>query len=236
MNEPIKLGDWSRILRGESSWWFVPEAIVRLVFLYLLLICALRLMGRRMSSGLSRNELLALVSLAAGIGPAMQTPDEGLLPPLIVAAWVVGLQHLMTLATFHSHRFENIIDSDVSTLVADGCIDLRQVRRATLPIARVHAQLRGEGLLNLGQVERLFFEPGGSFSTVRRQQEQPGLTLVPEWDEALRQRQRVIPDKNACAACGAVVGGERPERCATCGSSQGFMPAVCGRLAEESSS
>jgi uncharacterized membrane protein YcaP (DUF421 family) len=234
MSQQVVLGDWSRILRGQSSWWFVPEAMVRLLFLYVLLVCALRLMGRRMSSGLSRNELLALVSLAAAIGPAIQTPDQGLLPPLIVAVWVVGLQRLMTFATFRSHRFENAMDGKLSTLVTDGCIDLREVHRCTLPIARVHAQLRGEGLLNLGQVERLFFEPGGSFSTVRKQQEQPGLTLVPEWDEALRKRQRVIGGRNACSACGAVAAGERPERCATCGSSQGFLPAVCGRQSEDS--
>jgi uncharacterized membrane protein YcaP (DUF421 family) len=229
MSSPIELGDWDRILRGQSSWWFVPEAVVRLVFLYVLLICALRLMGRRMSSGLSRNELLALVSLAAAIGPAMQTPEQGLLPPLIVATWVVGLQRMMTLGTFHSHRFENLIDGAVSTLVVDGRIDLRELRRCAIPIERVRAQLRGEGLLNLGQVERLFFEPGGSFSTVRRDQEQAGLSLVPEWDEALRGSQRVDPAASACSACGALVRTSRPVRCSSCGSTAGWQQAVCGR-------
>src|SRR4051812_15970589 len=155
MNTHVSLSDWSRILRGQSSWWFVPEAIVRLTLLYLLLLFALRAMGRRMSSGLSRNELLALVSLAAAIGPPMQAPDKGLLPPLIIALWVVGFQRLMTLMTFRSHRFENLIDGSVSTVVNDGRIDLRELRRCGLSVERLRAQLRGEGLLNLGQVARL---------------------------------------------------------------------------------
>jgi uncharacterized membrane protein YcaP (DUF421 family) len=229
MSPRIMLGDWTRILRGDSSWWFVPEAIVRLGFLYLLLVCALRLMGRRMSSGLSRNELLALVSLAAAIGPAIQTPDQGLLSPLIVAAWVVGFQRLMTLATFRSHRFENLSDGTVSTLVNDGRIDLKEVRRCALPVARVQAQLRGESIFNLGEVERLFFEPGGSFSTVRRDQEQPGLSLVPLWDEALRRSQRVVPETSACTTCGALVHATQPERCPACGSPPEWQHAVCGR-------
>src|SRR3954469_2293982 len=153
MSSKISLHDWSRILRGQSSWWFVPEAMPRLILLYLLLIGALRLMGGRMSSGLTRNELLALVFLAAAIGPPLQNPDQGLLPPLIIAAWVVGLQRLMTLGTFHSHHLENAIDGKVSTLVSDGCINLRELRACALGVERVHAQLRGEGLLNLGQVE-----------------------------------------------------------------------------------
>lgn len=69
------------------------------------------------------------------------------------------LQRLMTLGTFHSHHLENAIDGKVSTLVSDGCINLRELRACALGAERVHAQLRGEGLLNLGQVERLYSNP-----------------------------------------------------------------------------
>ncbi|HKO53837.1 MAG TPA: YetF domain-containing protein [Polyangiaceae bacterium] len=229
MSPQIELGDWGRILRGESSWWFVPEAMLRLVVLYAMLVCALRLMGRRMSSGLSRNELLAVVSLAAAIGPAVQDPHRGLLPPLIISAWVVGLQRLLTRATFHSHHFENVLNGAVSTLVTDGCIDVRELRACALPAARVHAQLRGEGLLNLGQVERLYFEPGGAFSTVRRKKEGPGLSLVPEWDAALKHTQHVDPEHYACRTCGVLATDDTSARCPTCGSKAAWEPAVCGR-------
>lgn len=229
MTPEIVLGDWDRILRGQSSWWFVVEAIVRLALLYAMLLGALRLMGRRMSSGLSRNELLAVVSLAAAIGPAVQDPNRGLVPPLIIAAWVVGLQRLLTHFTFRSHRFENVIDGTPSTLVTDGCIDLGALRMCALPVARIHAQLRGEGLLNLGQVERLYFEPGGSFSTVRRKEERPGLSLVPEWDQALKSQQRSEAECFACRVCGALAKAARSGRCPQCNSPAAWEPAVCGR-------
>lgn len=230
MNGHFKLGDWDRILRGESSWWFVPEAVFRLCVLYVILIVSLRLMGRRMSSGLSRNELLALTSLAAAIGPAMQNPSQGLLPPLIVAVWVVALQRALTLGTFHSHRFENLNDGVVTTLVSDGQIDLHALHQCSLPIDRLRGQLRGEGLLNLGQVERLFFEPGGSFSTVRRTEEQPGLSLVPEWDNELFARQQQVPDRRACTVCGATVSADaQSDPCPKCGARDRWAPAVCGR-------
>jgi len=229
VSSPIELGDWSRILRGKSSWWFVPEALFRLTVLYVLLILALRLMGRRMSSGLSRNELLAVVSLAAAIGPAMQNPEQGLLPPLIIAVWVVAFQRLMTLATFRSHRFENRSDGKGSTLVSDGRMDLRELRRCALPVERVHAQLRGEGIINLGEVERLFFEPGGAFSTVRRDRERPGLSLVPEWDEALRKTQREDGSLRVCGICGEVGAEHPPHACPACGASDPWQAAVCGR-------
>lgn len=230
MDKPIVLGDWTRILRGDSPWHFVLEAILRLVLLYLLLLVSLRLMGRRMSSQLSRNELLALVSLAAVIGPPMQSPDQGLLPPLLVAAWVVLLQRIMAICTFKSHRFEDLMNGRVATLVRDGRVNIADVRRASLPLERVQAQLRSDGITNLGEVERLYFEPGGSFSTVRAAQEKAGLSLVPDWDRALRARQKVAAGCLACRTCGEVVAAaDSTLTCANCGSERPWTDAVRGR-------
>ena len=230
MNKPIRAGDWARILRGNNPWGFVPEAVLRLFLLYLLLLVALRLMGRRMSSQLSRNELLALVSLAAVIGPPMQSPEQGLLPPLLVAAWVVVLQRGIAIWTFKSHRFERLMNSRIATLVNRGRVDVAEVRRASLPLERVHAQLRSEGITNLGQVERMYFEPGGSFSTVRAAQESPGLSLVPAWDRELRARQKIMVGNVACHTCGQVVTEARQTHtCPTCHSKQPWADAVCGR-------
>jgi uncharacterized membrane protein YcaP (DUF421 family) len=230
MNKPIVVGDWTRILRGDSPWLFVLEAMLRLFLLYLLLLVALRLMGRRMSSQLSRNELLALVSLAAVIGPPMQSPEHGLLPPLLVAAWVVVLQRIMAIWTFRSHRFEHLMNGRIATLVSDGRVNVAEVRRASLPLQRVHAQLRFEGITNLGEVERLYFEPGGSFSTVRAARESPGLSVVPGWDRELRARQKIVPGSLACRTCGQVTAdADQALRCASCGSDKPWTEAVCGR-------
>jgi hypothetical protein len=43
--EEIYLSDWSRILIGEVPGSFYLEAIIRVVFIYLLLLVAMRLMG-----------------------------------------------------------------------------------------------------------------------------------------------------------------------------------------------
>jgi len=229
VKEPIELGDWLRILRGDNPWSFILEAIFRLFVLYLLLLLALRLMGRRMSSQLSRNELLALVSLAAAIGPPMQSPEQGLLAPVIVAVWVVSLQRLIALGTFHSQRFENVINGLTSKLVDAGRVDLARLRREAISLERLHSQLRLEGILNLGQVEYVYFEPGGAFSVLKSGQERPGLSLVPGWDPELRARQKVVRDAWACEHCGHVTYSQPTDHCDSCGNAAEWSEAVCGR-------
>jgi uncharacterized membrane protein YcaP (DUF421 family) len=63
--EEINLDDWSRILIGEVPAEFFIEVLIRMTFFYLFLLVSMRLIGKRMNSQLTRNELAALVSLAA---------------------------------------------------------------------------------------------------------------------------------------------------------------------------
>jgi uncharacterized membrane protein YcaP (DUF421 family) len=53
---------------------------------------SMRLMGNRMGKPLTRNELLAIVSLAAANGVALMAADRGLLPVVLIAAIVIGYQ------------------------------------------------------------------------------------------------------------------------------------------------
>jgi len=227
MLDPHSSG-FERILRGESSWAFLPEALLRILFLYLLTLGCLRLMGRRMASQLSRNELLAVVSLAGAIGPAAQSPEQGLLPPVIVAALVVLLQRTLTFCTFRSHGFESRFDGTVSTLVSNGSIDLAELRRCSLSPERLYSALRGAGVVQLGEVDLVLFEVGGAFTIVRRLQEGPGLPVVPRWDDALRQAQHVDSEFCSCTACGMTFPAPHSGARSRCAGST-FQVAVCGR-------
>ena len=90
--EDIKLTDWMRIVMGEVPWDFLLEEVLRLAFLYALILFSMRLMGKRMAGQLSRNEMAALVALAATVGIPMQVPDRGMLPALVVALVIIGVQ------------------------------------------------------------------------------------------------------------------------------------------------
>src|SRR5690554_4671633 len=76
----IHLNDLSRIIFGEVPPTFFLEIILRTFIVYLVLMVSMRLMGKRISSELQRNELAALVTLAAAIGVPMHEPTRGLLP------------------------------------------------------------------------------------------------------------------------------------------------------------
>ncbi|WP_437675683.1 DUF421 domain-containing protein [Sorangium sp. So ce131] len=226
--EELRLFDLERMLRGETPWSFAIEVLVRVVFIYLILVVSMRLMGRRMAKQMSRNELAALVSLAAAIGPAMQAPDRGLLPAALVALLVVGMQRGLASLAARYRRFEQITQGNVATLIADGCLDHRAIASSLLTRDRVFAQLRSQGLEHLGQVDRLHLEANGSFTTLKAQEDRPGLSLLPAWDGDAHRAQPEATGVRACEGCGLVVRrGEEPPACDRCGGSA-WVRAVGG--------
>lgn len=66
----------------------------------------MRLVGKRMASHLTPNELIALTSLAAAVGLPILSFDKGLIPAIAVALIVVpGLRIISTLSCLFQRRF-----------------------------------------------------------------------------------------------------------------------------------
>lgn len=200
-------------------WSFLLEIGIRVLFLYALIIVAMRLMGRRMGAQLTRNEMAALVSLAATVGIPMQSPNQGLLPALLAAAVVISLQRLIAWCALRNSRFEKLALDNIDILVMDGCLQMQTIRRTTLSRELVVARLRSEGIDHLGKVQRLYIEANGTFSLRRSPDPCPGLSLYPEFDTNMLERQRKAGNCFACTTCGHLVDGARPAgRCSECGT------------------
>ena len=225
--EEIHLYDIGRILMGEVPGGFMWEAVLRILFLFLMLLVAIRLMGRRMASSLTRNELAALTSLAAAIGVPVLDPSRGLLPALIIAGVVIAFQRLMAQATFRSKKVERVLLDHNNILIEDGCINQREMRKAGLSQERLFAQLRSEGIDSLGKVQRLYFEPSGKFTVLEAPDPVPGLPILPEWDHDYTDDWETSPDKFACCNCGHVMKTpQKPEvPCERCGQEE-WRPAA----------
>jgi uncharacterized membrane protein YcaP (DUF421 family) len=221
----IHLGDWVRVLFGNMPPEFLVEVLIRVVFIYLLVIFCIRMMGKRMASQLSRNELVAISSLAASIGIPIQTPDRGLLPALLVALIVVAAQRIVALRLFKDQRFERRSQGNISILVDNCCLNIRAMKRARITRQEIFARLRAYRIKHLGQVKRLYFEASGDFTLVREPQPKPGLSVLPLEDTEFRAAQQYDPELYVCNNCGA--GTQQSGRpCARCGNTAYEYPMV----------
>lgn len=211
-----QLLDVYRWFFGILPAWFMLECALRIAFLYCLLLCCLRLIGSRLPSLLTRNEMAALVSLAAMIGIPMQSPDKGLLPALIVAITIVGLHRLVSFLAIHYRLFEKVALDQSAVIVSDGRFMLKALKSARLSREMIVEQLRSRGLNNLGLVKRLYLEPDGRFSLQQQSGRVVGLCLIPQWDLEMRQRQ-VMTEEVVCRSCGELAAqAVKAQHCPRC--------------------
>jgi uncharacterized membrane protein YcaP (DUF421 family) len=180
--EEIKLWDWSRILIGEVPGAFVLEIVLRIFVVYAILMLSMRILGKRMSAQLTRNELAAMVSLAAAIGVPILAPDRGLLPAIVVAFVVVSISRIVSMWSARNQRFESITQGHIDSLVENSVLNVKAMTKTRVTKERIMSQLRAEKIKHLGQVKRLFMEANGSFTLLKDPQPKPGLPVIPESD------------------------------------------------------
>ena len=97
---PIVPFDWHRIWWADDiSWPFLLEVGFRCGFTYLLILGALRIMGRRGVRQLSIFELSIILGLGSAAGDAMLYNDTPLLPATVVFMVVTALYVLFNRLT-----------------------------------------------------------------------------------------------------------------------------------------
>lgn len=217
---PFRLDDWHRFLFGNASWPFLFEVLLRTSVTYILIVVAMRLLGRRVAAQYTLFEISVVVTLAAAIGVPLQAANRGMLPPFIIALVAVVLQRLLARVGAAHRRIETFISTDVSLLVRDGRFELNELVRAAMPREKFYEAMRLRGLQHLGQISRLYMEPSGAFSVVLADPVAPGLSVLPEFDDELR-RESQAPGWSACLNCGHTVktGNQEAEACSECSAS-----------------
>lgn len=225
--EDIHLYDWHRILIGEVPVIFYVEILIRAAAIYLLLVLTMRMMGRRMASQLSRNEMAAMISMAAAIGVPILDAHRGLLPAYIIGAVVVSTQRIVSYWAAKNQRFEAISQGDRSALIENSVIQLENMKGARITRELLFAQLRSSGLFHLGQVKRLYIEANGAFTLIEEPKPQPGLSVLPEWDTDFVNQQEEAPDQYVCHQCGNTQSttNTKADTCANCGHKK-WVPAL----------
>ncbi|WP_175943630.1 MULTISPECIES: YetF domain-containing protein [unclassified Caballeronia] len=207
-----------RLLIGDGPWAFLIEVIPRAVVMYLMLLVAMRMMGKRVAAQLSITELAVILMLGAAIGVPIQVSSQGVLPAAVVLLAVVALQRLSAKAGLRWRRFEVLEQGDVTILVKDGRILLDELKASQVSREMLASELRAANVAHLGQLRRVYMEASGSISIVWRKEPLPGLTVRPDMERSLLD---AIGAKGyfSCWSCGVTVqSDERPDRpCEACG-------------------
>lgn len=165
------------------------EFCLRVVTLYLTVMIALRVMGKREIGQLSVFDFVVSVMIAElSTMPMEDTSIPFYLAPLAIAI-LVALQIIVAVVQLKNHRFRHWVDGEPSVLIEHGQIQDKEMKKTRYTLSDLMMQLREKGVGNVADVEFAILETSGQLSVLRKAEKRP---LTPE-DVGKRVAPETIP-------------------------------------------
>ena len=180
---PIVPFDWQRLWLGDVPPLFLLEIVFRTTVIFVWLLLLLRVTGKRGLAQLSGLELAIVIALGSAAGDPLFYPEVPLLHAMLALALVVGFQRVLAWLVARSERVETFVEGQPVELIRDGVFSPQALEQASLSREDLFERLRAQGVTQLGEVRRAYFEQDGNLTVFSHNHDPPpGLPVVPPWD------------------------------------------------------
>lgn len=151
-----------------------PELMLRAAVIYLALLIALRLFGKREVGQFTLIDLVLVLLVANGVQPAITGPDTSLSGGLVIIATLVLLNRGIAFARTRIPFVERLVESPPTVLARDGAWIPAALDREELSVEDCEMALREHGLADVAEVELATLEADGMISVVAKDRSSAG--------------------------------------------------------------
>lgn len=147
--------------------------LVRTVILYLLVVVAMRTMGKRQVGELQPSELVIAIMISDVASIPMQNTGVPLLSGIIPILTLLIAELAVSFISLKSRRFRHMISGRPSVLICHGKINENEMRRQRFNIEDLLEELRIGGYADISQIEYAVLETNGQISAIPRTDARP---------------------------------------------------------------
>ncbi len=147
----------------------VLEKILRPVLVYVFLVVALRLAGKRELAQLNPFDLVVLLTLSNTVQNAIIGEDNSVLGGLIGATTLLVVNYIVVRFLYKHEEFDRLVEGDADVLIENGRIRTDRLGKELITLAELEAAAHKQGFGSLDEVDRAVLEPGGTLSFLAKQ-------------------------------------------------------------------
>jgi uncharacterized membrane protein YcaP (DUF421 family) len=145
----------------------------RTAILYLAVLVAIRIMGKREVGQLSAFDLVVAIMIAELAAMSMEQIEMPLHEGLIPIFTLVALEILLSYLSLKSHTIRTIVDGAPSIVIANGKIIEKELRKLRYNMNDLLGQLREKDVPNIADVQYAVLETSGELSVVLKGEKRP---------------------------------------------------------------
>ncbi|ETT82437.1 DUF421 domain-containing protein [Viridibacillus sp. FSL R5-0477] len=150
----------------------------RTVFLYFVILIIFRLMGKREVGELSMIDLVIFVLIAEVAAFAIDDPQRKLFESVLPMIMLLVIQVVLSFITLKNKKIRDLIDGGPVTIIRDGVIMEKEMRRLRYNLNDLFQQLREQQVGSVQQVAYAFLEPSGNLSVFVKNEDTPVLPYI----------------------------------------------------------
>ena len=162
---------------------------VRTVIIYLVLIAAVRLMGKRQIGQLEASEFVVTMLAANLAALPIEDPEFSMAEGITAIVTIVALERILSLGAMGSIWFRKLLCGKPVILIDNGRILRENLRRTRIHLDELTEHLRQKDVLDLRTVRYAILETNGSLSVFLWAGDRPATAR----EAGIRAREELLP-------------------------------------------
>ncbi len=151
----------------------MPTTIVRTVLLYLLIVAAMKIMGKRQIGQMQLSELVTVTMLSELASYSILDADIPMVYSIIPVFVLIAIEVTISYFSVKSRFVSRLFDGRPSFLIYKGEINQKELASSRLTLTEVISEIRTSGINSISEVNYMILEPGGKISVIPKVSKQP---------------------------------------------------------------
>ncbi len=147
--------------------------LIRTVILYLIVIFALKIMGKRQISDLQTSELVITILISNIAAVPMQDTAQPLLSGIIPIAMLICCEVLISFFMLKNSKIRELVCGKPIVIIEEGKIKQSALKHLRITTEDLMEQLRQVDVFSLGDVWFAIMETNGQLSVLKKSEKQP---------------------------------------------------------------
>lgn len=144
----------------------IVNVIARALAVYLFMILAIRLFGKKELAQLSVIDLVFILLISNAVQNAMVGPDTSLQGGLAAATALFAANYTLKKILYRSKSLSDALQGEAMPLIYDGSVNEANCRKAEISIPELEAAVREHGAKEISDVNLAMLEVDGNISVI----------------------------------------------------------------------
>ncbi len=167
----------------QLNWNFIHNPFIEIIFrtlaVYVFMIVALRIFGKKELAQLSVIDLVFILLISNAVQNAMVGPDTSLNGGLVAAASLFLANFTLKQILYRSKKISTLIQGESILLIYEGEPNMENCKKAEITIEELEAAVREHGARDIQRVDLAVLEVDGNISVISEEYQSRSKVMHP---------------------------------------------------------